>query len=154
MGCLEIVLHPDPGLRLVCAEVQIFDDALHRLADDMLATMYAAPGRGLAAPQVGAGCRLFVMDADWKDGVPDPQVFVNPLVLSVSEARAVHAETCLSIPGVTTRISRPAEVTLRWQDLAGVAREGCFAGIAAVCVQHELDHLDGVLSIDHPEVPE
>ena len=119
----------------------------------MLETMYAAPGRGLAAPQVGRLVRMFVMDVDWKSGIPAPAVFVNPEVLRASDGRQVYDEACLSIPGVARRVARPAEVRLRWQDETGARREGAFLGPAAVIVQHETDHLDGILILDHDAVP-
>ena len=146
-----IVQIPDPVLREVAAPVAAFDEGLRDLARDMLETMYEAPGRGLAAPQVGLPVRLFVMDVAWKDGEPEPMVFVNPEVLGTSEDRVTREEGCLSIPGRVSRVSRPAEVALRWQDLAGEWQEDTFDGFAATCVQHELDHLDGVLCIDLEE---
>lgn len=148
MALRPILLHPDPVLRARCAPVAAFGEGLRALVADMFETMYDAPGRGLAAPQVGEALRLFVMDTGWKDGAFAPQIFVNPEIVARSEAQAVHEEACLSIPGQSSRVRRPAEVTLRWQDLDGARREGTFAGIAAVCVQHEYDHLDGVLCID------
>ncbi len=146
-----IVQIPDPVLREVAGPVEVFDEGLRELARDMLETMYEAPGRGLAAPQVGLPVRLFVMDVAWKEGEPDPQVFVNPEVLGTSEEQVTREEGCLSIPGRVSRVSRPAEVALRWQDLDGEWQEDTFDGFAATCVQHELDHLDGVLCIDREE---
>jgi peptide deformylase len=146
-----IVQVPDPVLREMAAPVEAFDDGLRALAQDMLETMYEAPGRGLAAPQIGLGLRLFVMDVAWKEGEPEPYVFVNPVVVEASDERVTREEGCLSIPGRTSRVTRPAEVALRWQDLDGAEREGRFDGFAATCVQHEIDHLDGVLCIDREE---
>jgi peptide deformylase len=143
-----IVQVPDPVLREVAAPVEAFDEGLRDLARDMLATMYEAPGRGLAAPQVGLAVRLFVMDVEWREGDPAPMVFVNPEVLGTSEEQVTREEGCLSIPGRVSRVTRPAEVALRWQDLDGAWQEDTFDGFAATCVQHELDHLDGVLCID------
>lgn len=143
---------PDPVLREVCAPVTVFDQALADLAQQMLDTMYAAPGRGLAAPQVGIAQRLFVMDATWKEGTPAPRVFVNAEIIGASDELATFTEGCLSIPNQTSRINRPSEVTLRWQDLDGAPHTETFTGFAAVCVQHERDHLDGILCIDYPEV--
>lgn len=150
---MELRLLPDPVLREVCTAVTVFDEALEDIVAEMLAVMYAAPGRGLAAPQVGIAERIFVMDTTWKDGDPSPMVFINPEILEVSEAQAVNEEGCLSIPDRTSRVSRPAEVKLRWQDLDGEVQTGVFDGFAATCVQHERDHLDGVLCIDYPEAP-
>lgn len=148
MVTLPILTHPDPVLRAVCAPVTLFDDALRALVADMFATMYAAPGRGLAAPQVGRELRLFVMDADWKAGPPAPRVFVNPTLIWVSDDRVTGAEACLSIPGEVSHVPRAAEVEVRWQDLDGQWETGSFAGFEAVCIQHEADHLDGILCID------
>ncbi len=142
-----IVLHPDPVLRVACTPVA--GDAT-ALARDMLDTMYAAPGRGLAAPQVGVTERLFVMDATWKEGVPDPRVFVNPQIVA-REGEQVNEEGCLSIPGVPWRVARPARVTLVF-DGSGGRRSESFEGFAAACVCHEMDHLDGVLIVDHPDL--
>jgi peptide deformylase len=146
-----IVQVPDSVLRQVAAPVEAFDEGLKALAQDMLETMYDAPGRGLAAPQVGLPLRLFVMDVAWKEGTPEPHVFVNPVVVGASEERVTREEGCLSIPGRLSRVTRPSEVSLRWQDLDGGTREGSFGGFAATCVQHEIDHLDGVLCIDREE---
>ena len=153
MALRGIVTHPDPRLRVTCAPVVDFDANLRALAADMLETMYAAYGRGLAAPQVAMTCRMFVMDADWKTGAPAPGVFINPEVLRASDGRQVYDEACLSIPGTSRRIARPAEVLLRWQDETGARREATFVGPAAVIVQHETDHLDGILILDHEAVP-
>ena len=144
---------PDPRLRQVCAPVTVFDGALGALALDMLATMYAAPGRGLAGPQIGAMQRLFVMDCGWKEGRPEPMVMANPEILD-AEGAAEHDEGCLSVPGLSVPVVRPDRLRLRWQDLAGHWHEAAFSGFAAVCIQHERDHLDGILHIDRatPEV--
>ncbi len=142
-----VVLHPDPVLRAVAVPVTRFDEGLARLAEEMLDTMYAAPGRGLAAPQVGVSQRLFVMDATWKDGPRRPCVFVNPEIVA-GEGRVTGPEACLSIPGRTVQVERDAAVTVRWQDLGGAAHEARFDGFEAICIQHETDHLDGVLCID------
>jgi peptide deformylase len=149
-----IVLLGDPMLRARAAVVTVFDDALRALAADMFETMYAAPGRGLAAPQVGVLQRVFVMDIGWKEGVPAPQVFVNPRITDASDVMQPYAEGCLSIPGVVSRVARPDRVSLDWQDLDGLWQSGWFDGFAAVCVQHERDHLDGILCIDLAQVPE
>ena len=146
-----IVQVPDPVLREVARPVTGFDADLQALAQDMLETMYDAPGRGLAAPQIGLGLRLFVMDVAWKDGTSDPRVFVNPEVVEASEETVTREEGCLSIPGRTSRVTRPGAVTLRWQDPDGLAQEERFEGFAATCVQHEIDHLDGILCTDREE---
>lgn len=154
MTIRPIVLLGDPVLRARAVVVTDFDASLKTLADDMLETMYAAPGRGLAAPQVGVSLRLFVMDIDWKTGIPNPQVFANPRITDASDGMVPFTEGCLSIPGVTSRVARPDRVLLQWQDLGGNGHSAWFDGFAAVCIQHERDHLDGILCIDLPQVPE
>jgi len=149
MSLREVLLWPDPRLKEICAPVEVITPEIEALAADMLETMYAAPGRGLAAPQVGALVRMFVMDAGWKEGKPDPLVCINPMLQEVSEDRAVMSEGCLSIPGVTADISRPAQVQMVWTGLNGGRYTQGFNGFAAACVQHELDHLDGVVTFDH-----
>jgi peptide deformylase len=153
MALRPILLLPDDRLRQRCAAVTQFDAALKQLADDMLETMYAAPGRGLAGPQLGAMQRIFVMDVGWKEGRPSPLICINPEIKGATGA-AVNAEGCLSIPNHPVRISRPAVVRMAWQDLAGRHCEGFFEGFAAACVQHERDHLDGILCIDYPNLPD
>ena len=150
MAVRPIRTTPDPVLRVVCAPVTDFDSDLAALAQDMLDTMYAAPGRGLAAPQIGVSQRLFVMDATWKEGTPAPMIFVNPDVLARSTTLATMEEGCLSIPGDLVAVSRPDQVTLRWQGVDGAWHEETFAGFAAACTQHEIDHLDGFLITDKP----
>ncbi len=149
MSSLPIVTWPDPRLREVCAPIEEITDAIRQQAEDMLETMYAAPGRGLAAPQVGMMNRLFVTDVSWKEGTPDPQVFINPEILGTSEQTVDGDEGCLSIPGITTRVTRPESVHLVWTSLEGARVSQVFAGFAAICVQHELDHLNGIVTLDH-----
>ncbi|MBM2577221.1 peptide deformylase [Jannaschia sp. Os4] len=144
---LSIRLHPDPVLRAACAP---FAGDATPLARAMLDAMYAAPGRGLAAPQVGEAVRLFVMDATWKDGLPDPRVFVNPEVTWTAPETAVVEEACLSIPGRPRRVRRPVACRLAFDGPEG-RREETFEGGAARCALHEMDHLDGILILDHPE---
>ncbi len=141
-------LWPDPVLSLVCPQVTVFDANLQRLADDMLETMYAAQGRGLAAPQVGESLRLFVMDVTWKDAEPEPLVCVNPVIVSASDDTTAFEEGCLSIPGIPATVTRPAQILLRWQDINGAGHEAQMTGLRAVCAQHELDHLDGIVIFD------
>lgn len=143
-----ILTWPDPRLREVAVPVGEVTIEIRRLAEDMLETMYAAPGRGLAATQVGVAKRLFVMDATWREGRPDPQVFIDPEIVDPGPERARREEACLSLPGITAEVERPAEVTLRWTGLDGVRQERRMSGFAATCVQHETDHLDGRLCID------
>ena len=146
MAVLPILLWPDARLTTVCSEIS---GDVSALATDMLETMYAAPGRGLAAPQVGALLRLFVMDCTWKEGRHAPRVLINPEVRWSSPDTAVGPEGCLSLPGITSQIARPTSVHMRWLDVAGRICEEIFTGFAAICAQHELDHLNGVLSLDH-----
>lgn len=149
MAVLPILRWPDPRLSTLCAPVPLpVTPELRAFAADMLETMYDAPGRGLAAPQVGVLLRLFVMDTTWKDGARAPQVLVNPEILWMSEARATGPEGCLSLPGATTHISRATEIRLRWTDLDGAIHEETLSGFAAICAQHEYDHLDGILTLD------
>lgn len=145
---LPITRFPDPVLRQPCTPVPAIDADLRQLAADMLETMYAAPGRGLAAPQVAVTLRLFVMDCTWKDGTPSPRVCVNPEIVSASDTLATNTEGCLSIPGVPAQVARPDWVVLRWTDLEGTRHQQRLEGFEAVCAQHELDHLNGRLCID------
>ncbi|MES2666352.1 MAG: peptide deformylase [Pseudomonadota bacterium] len=147
MAVLPLRLWPDPVLSVVCAPVGAAD--VRALASDMLDTMYHQYGRGLAAPQVGVVQTLFVMDAAWKSGDPAPMVCVDPVIVWACDTRAVGPEGCLSIPGVTAQVSRAVAVRLAWTDLDGTAWEAAFDGFAAVCIQHEMDHLRGVVTLDH-----
>ncbi|APE42252.1 peptide deformylase [Sulfitobacter alexandrii] len=149
MSVLPILKWPDPRLQEVCAPVAEITPEIETLAADMLETMYDAPGRGLAAPQVGVLLRLFVMDVTWKEGRPDPVVCINPMLQEVGKTRAETDEGCLSIPGVTARVSRPTQVQMVWTGLNGGRFVQSLDGFAAVCAQHELDHLDGVVTFDH-----
>lgn len=146
---LPILLVPDARLRTKCRAVGPQDaDAVRALAPRMLATMYKAPGIGLAAPQVGDLLRLVVIDLQ-PDEKPDPMVLVNPEIVATSEELATREEGCLSLPGQYADVTRPAKVKLRWLDLEGGKREITADGLLATCIQHELDHLDGVLFVDH-----
>ena len=145
-----ILIHPDPRLKKLCDPVAAITPEIARLADDMLETMYAAPGVGLAAPQVGVTKRLLVMDCVKEAGAaPRPLVLVNPEVTWTSEDIAAYEEGCLSIPDIYYEVERPAEVRVRWTGLDGTVQEEQFAGLWATCVQHEIDHLDGRLFIDY-----
>jgi peptide deformylase len=143
-----ILIHPDPRLKKLCDPVSEISRDLRQLADDMLETMYDAPGIGLAAPQVGVTKRLIVMDCI-KDGPPEPIALFNPEILWESEDQNVYEEGCLSIPDIYNDITRPAEVRVRWTGVDGKVEERQFAGIWATCVQHEIDHLNGKLFIDY-----
>ena len=146
MAVLPILRWPDPRLMTICSPVA---EDVSVLAADMLETMYAAPGRGLAAPQIGVLRRLFVMDCTWKEGIYAPQVLVNPEILWRSAETVIGPEGCLSLPGLTTQIMRSKAVQMRWSDVNGDINEQTFVGFAAICVQHEFDHLNGVLTLDH-----
>jgi peptide deformylase len=143
-----ILIHPDPRLKKVCDPVGEITPDLHRLAADMLETMYDAPGIGLAAPQVGVMQRVLVMDCI-KDGPPEPMVLLNPRVVWSSEDVSTYEEGCLSIPDQYAEVRRPAAVRVEWTGLDGTAQERDFTGLWATCVQHEIDHLDGKLFIDY-----
>jgi peptide deformylase len=148
MTTRPILIHPDPRLKKVCDPVAGITAELRLLADDMLETMYDAPGIGLAAPQVGVTKRLIVMDCI-KDGPPEPMALFNPEIIWASEDHTVYEEGCLSIPEIYNDITRPAEVKVRWTGLDGKVEERQFSGIWATCVQHEIDHLNGKLFIDY-----
>lgn len=150
MSLKPILIHPDPRLKKLAEPIARITPEIETLASDMLATMYEAPGIGLAGPQVGVSSRIFVMDA-----IRDPQaerqpmVLINPEVISTSEEENTYEEGCLSIPEQFAEVTRPAEVRLRWLGLDGKTHEQDFDGLWATCAQHELDHLNGVLFIDH-----
>lgn len=150
MTLKHILIHPDPRLKKACDPVTEFDKALAALADDMLETMYDAPGIGLAAPQIGVMNRLMVMDCVKEEGgAPAPMILVNPNVVWESEERNVYEEGCLSIPGQYADVERPKMVRVTWQDIEGKAHEQEFDELWATCVQHEIDHLNGTLFIDY-----
>ncbi len=146
MRLRPILTWPDDRLRTVCDPVGSED--VNALLDEMFEVMYAAPGRGLAAPQIGEMTRIFVMDATWKDGEKSPKALINPEILSASDELATYAEGCLSLPGLSLDVARPAEVRMAYEDASRVRREETFSGFAAVVAQHELDHLDGVVTLD------
>ncbi|SFR31896.1 peptide deformylase [Yoonia tamlensis] len=150
MTIRNILIHPDPRLKKVTDPVASVDDNIRRLADDMLETMYDAPGIGLAAPQVAQMLRMIVMDcAKEDDATPEPMVLINPQVVWSSDARSVYDEGCLSIPDQYAEVERPTEVEVEWLNLDGKTQREKFDGLWATCVQHEIDHLDGKLFIDY-----
>lgn len=150
MTLKSILIHPDPRLKKTCAPVTTFDKALAQLADDMLETMYDAPGVGLAAPQIGVMHRLLVMDCVKEEGAaPEPMILVNPEVTWTSDERNVYEEGCLSIPGQYADVERPKAVRVAWQDVEGTSHEEEFDDLWSTCVQHEIDHLNGKLFIDY-----
>jgi len=150
MALRQILIHPDPRLKTVAAPVDDVDSALRKLADDMLETMYDAPGIGLAAPQIGIGKRLLVMDCIRdEEETPRPMVLINPEITWSSEELSSYEEGCLSIPDQYADVERPAEVEVSWTDLDGALQSERFDGLWATCVQHEIDHLNGKLFIDY-----
>jgi peptide deformylase len=149
MALRPILTVPDPMLKLASKPVERVDDALRALMDDMLETMYAAPGIGLAAIQIGEPVRVIVMDLAREEEPPAPRHFVNPEILWASEETAPYEEGCLSVPEIYDEVQRPAKVRLRYLDYQGETVEEEAEGLYAVCIQHEMDHLNGVLFIDH-----
>jgi peptide deformylase len=168
MAIREILEVPDPRLKQISAPVTVFDDELKTLVADMFETMYDAPGIGLAAVQVGVPLRVLVIDLqpDDPDADPvacnhdghhhhhqptkrEPQVFINPEILDPSEDRRAYNEGCLSVPEMYAEVERPARIRARWQDLEGNVHEADMDGLMATCLQHEMDHLEGILFIDH-----
>ena len=149
MAVLPILTLPDPVLRKKAKSIERVDAELRRLMDDMLATMYDAPGIGLAAPQVGVLRRLIVMDPAKDEAPKSPLVMVNPEILERSEEMRTHEEGCLSIPDFTAEIERPARTRVSYIDREAKKREAELEGIWSTLVQHEIDHLNGVLFIDY-----
>jgi peptide deformylase len=149
MSIKPLIILPDPILRQVSKPVERVDDQLRKFAGDMLDTMYDAPGIGLAAIQVGESLRMLVIDLAKEGEEPAPHVFINPEVLESSDERSVYEEGCLSIPDYYAEVERPASVRVRYLDRDGKAQEIAADGLMATCLQHEIDHLNGVLFIDH-----
>jgi peptide deformylase len=145
----EILVVPHPVLKQVSAPVAQVDDDVRALMDDMLETMYAAPGIGLAAIQIGVPKRVIVMDIARPEEPKQPRYFVNPEILWASEETVPYEEGCLSIPEIYDEVERPARVKLRYLNYQGESVEEDAEGLFAVCIQHEMDHLEGVLFIDH-----
>ena len=148
MAVLPIITLPDPVLRKISDRVERVDDAVVKLMDDMLETMYAAPGVGLAAVQVGVPKRIVVIDAAEDGAPPQPIAMANPELVALGSKTRLHEEGCLSIPDVRVDIERPDTVTVRYLDRAGKEQELEADGLLATAIQHELDHLDGQLIID------
>ena len=153
MALREIIVLPDKQLRLVSKRIEKVTAEVRKLADDMFETMYAAPGIGLAAIQVAQPLRLITMDIAKKEedgeSTPRPRVFINPEILSSSEEMSVYEEGCLSIPEYYEEVERPAQVRVRFTDLDGKVHEEDADGLFATCIQHEIDHLNGVLFVDY-----
>jgi len=169
MAIREIIETPDPVLKQVSAKVETFDEELRTLVADMFETMYDAPGIGLAAIQVGVPLRVVTIDLQPEDEDAEPEVctahgdhehthqprkleplvFINPEIVTSAEELSVYQEGCLSVPDIYAEVERPARIRARWQDLDGTVHEEDLDGLLATCFQHELDHLEGVLFIDH-----
>jgi len=149
MALRDILILPDKRLRLVSKPVAKIDSATRKLVEDMFETMYEAPGIGLAAIQVGEPKRIVTLDLAKKDDPRNPQAFINPELVWESKEVGTHEEGCLSIPEYYEEVERPAEVKVRYLDLDGKPREIEANGLLATCLQHEIDHLNGVLFIDH-----
>ena len=149
MALRDILVIPDKRLRVVSKPVETVDASVRALAEDMLETMYEAPGIGLAAIQIGEPLRLVTMDLSRKEDEKAPQVFINPEISWSSDDMSVHEEGCLSIPDYYEEVERPAKVRFTYLDLDGKLREIEADGLFATCIQHEVDHLNGVLFIDH-----
>src|SRR3954470_10095969 len=154
MALLPIVEVPDPRLRQISSPVETVDDEVRALVSDMFETMYAAPGIGLAAVQVGVAKRILVIDLqepEEEGGEPirDPRVFINPEILEHSDREVPYTEGCLSVPDQYAEVDRPDRIRARWLDLDGKVREEEIEGLLATCLQHEMDHLNGILFIDH-----
>ena len=149
MAVLPIITAPDPRLKKVAAPVAKVDAEVRRLMDDMLETMYKAPGIGLAAPQVGALKRVIVVDIAREDEKPQPLRMANPELVWVSDEDAVYNEGCLSLPEHYADVTRPAAIKVRYLDHENEIRELEADGLLATCIQHEMDHLEGILFVDH-----
>ena len=149
MALRDIIILPDKRLRLVSEPAKKIDPELRLLVEDMFETMYEAPGIGLAAIQIGVPKRVIVMDLAKKDEPREPRVIINPQLLWRSEERRIYEEGCLSIPEFYEEVERPAMVRVKFLDVTGAEQELEASGLLATCLQHEIDHLDGVLFIDH-----
>lgn len=149
MARREIIEAPDPWLKTISDPVGAVDDGIRALIDDMLDTMYAAPGIGLAAIQIGVRKRVIVMDIARQDDDPMPRHFINPEILWKSEELAIYSEGCLSLPEYYAEIERPAACRVKYLDYDGSEQTIEAEGLLATCLQHEMDHLEGILFVDH-----
>ena len=149
MSIKPLIILPDPLLRELSKPVERFDDQLRKFAGDMFDTMYDAPGIGLAAIQVGEPLRMLVIDLAKEDAPKEPHVFINPEIVASSDERSVYEEGCLSIPDYYAEVERPATITVKYFDADGKEKSMEADGLMATCLQHEIDHLNGVLFIDH-----
>jgi peptide deformylase len=149
MALLPIIEAPDPRLKIKAKPVKQVDDQLRQLLDDMVETMHAAPGIGLAGPQVGADLRILVIDLARDGAPPAPMKFINPEIVWASEETRPWEEGCLSLPEQFAEVERPVEVKVRYLDETGKKQEVHARELLAVCLQHEMDHLEGILFVDH-----
>lgn len=149
MAIREIIEAPDPRLRVISKPVKAVDDEVRRLIDDMLETMYAAAGIGLAAIQVGVPKRILVLDISDDEEEPDPRCFVNPEIVWTSDEVGIYNEGCLSLPEYYAEVERPAACRVEYLDYEGKPQTLEASGLLATCVQHEYDHLEGILFVDH-----
>jgi peptide deformylase len=149
MTIKPLIILPDPILRQVSKPIETIDGEVKKLADDMLETMYDAPGIGLAAIQIGVARRMLVLDVSKEGEDKKPLVFINPEIVAATDARSVYEEGCLSIPDYYAEVERPAAITVKHLDRDGKEQVTEADGLLATCLQHEIDHLNGVLFIDH-----
>ena len=149
MALREILTEPNAILREKSLNVDMVDKDLQKLMDDMLETMYAAPGIGLAAIQIGIPKRVIILDIDQKEGKKNPMFFVNPEIIEKSENSSTYEEGCLSVPGQFAEITRPEKCFVKYLDYYGQKKEIKAEGMLATCIQHEIDHLEGILFIDY-----
>ena len=151
MAINRILTYPDPFLRKNCEDVDDVNDSIRQLMDDMLETMYDAPGIGLAAVQIGVPLRVIVIDIAWRneDGKKEPMYFVNPEIISTVETLSTYEEGCLSVPDQYAEIDRPEKCKVKYLDYDGNEQIMSAEGMLATCIQHEMDHLEGILFIDH-----
>ncbi len=149
MALLDIIVAPDPRLKITAKSVKTVDDGVRKLMDDMLESMHASDGIGLAAPQVGDRRRVIVVDVGKQDEEPDPICMANPELLWVSEEERTHEEGCLSLPEQYAEVERPDSIRVRYLDHSGEEKELEVSGVLATCIQHEMDHLEGILFVDH-----
>ena len=149
MALREILTEPNAILREKSLNVDMVDKDLQKLMDDMLETMYAAPGIGLAAIQIGIPKRVIILDIDQKEGKKNPMFFVNPEIIEKSENSSTYEEGCLSVPGQFAEITRPEKCFIKYLDYYGQKKEIKAEGMLATCIQHEMDHLEGILFIDY-----
>ncbi|MGJ3649839.1 peptide deformylase [Sphingomonas sp. GlSt437] len=154
MAVVPIIEVPDPRLRAISTPVEVVDDSVRALIDDMFDSMYAARGIGLAAVQIGVPKRLIVMDLQEEEDaegkpIKAPRVFINPEIFDPSDDHSLYTEGCLSVPDQYADVERPARCRVKWLDADSAAHDEVFEGLLATCIQHEMDHLQGIVFIDH-----